>query len=427
MPAEDLAVTSDVNYGNVVTSADVDVEAREERRRRHRRAHRRSHELLRLFTAAHALAQYHGASDDAHPAVNSDANVGAVDVPVNTRTRWGDFRERLLAPPTHHGHSHHRFRALRHAGRGGGWGTGDAAMPPPPPSAAWKGAVDDLERPADATHYGARDGPRDAGQEALLKHLKDVRNVTYDQFADAAAEVCESGPGVLTVVSLLLIAAIALHAFASKSASKLRRHPWFVARDNERRAVIAAARAAAQGPVVTSDGSSGSSGGASGEMLYRFVPGQGFVPAGVSGTVVAVAASPVAVAAAAPESGGSALVPLQQLRNSAAAFLAAARGRWNGYAMVSGDDSRAGVASAPPVAAAPATASIAPVAAPTLAAAVAVPAPPPGSAYTYAVAPQPQPSAAPPQFYPTFFHAAAPSGDAAARAGAPHVNQYPMI
>jgi hypothetical protein len=115
------------------------------------------------------------------------------------------------------------------------------------------------------------DEPDDIGQAVLVAYARWVDSLTLPEFQHTAAKVCRKGPGITVAVMLYIVLAFLLHASASSVARKLANHPWFVQQDILRRMHVQTALPPAAQLPSNGDGSYDAN------VLYRFVPGHGFV------------------------------------------------------------------------------------------------------------------------------------------------------
>lgn len=119
---------------------------------------------------------------------------------------------------------------------------------------------------------------------------------------------CDVAPITIAFGVGLTIVIFAMHGFAASAARRLANHPWYLEQDARRREACEAARAARRAaresgvtawpPAVAAGAAAMATlpppSGGTGEQLYRFVPGSGFVAVGAQGgSMSAAPAAPV--------------------------------------------------------------------------------------------------------------------------------------
>lgn len=151
----------------------------------------------------------------------------------------------------------------------------------------------------------------DDAQAMLIYWLDWSGSLTRTQLQVAAMSACDVAPITIAFGVGLVVVIFAMHGFAASAARRLANHPWYLEQDARRREAREAARAARRAardssvtswpPAVaaTAGAVPGASPGAaappggSGEQLYRYVPGTGFMAVGSSGGVAPAAPVPV--------------------------------------------------------------------------------------------------------------------------------------
>lgn len=274
-----------------------------------------------------ALGPRHAADADGLSAVPSDRAAQAFAPAGVWRVHRLPGMRRLLLEDAAEGHpldarKHGHEEADSHAEGSGGLLGGKHKKGRPQDDEEWArkyGAAGKASGSKDGSRKGhdEEDDDDDDGvptEQVLLMQLATwADSVTYDDFMRMADSVCSGGAAMLAIGSVILACAASLLLVAGATARKLAAHPWFVQQDALRR-LQRSSRVPTAVPVAVPAGGHDGSGGAvppavaagqQPEPVYRFVPGQGFVP--LASPVPMVTGHPVPASAGAADA-----FPLQQ-------------------------------------------------------------------------------------------------------------------
>jgi len=120
--------------------------------------------------------------------------------------------------------------------------------------------------------------PRDPGAALLVSLAHGFGNITLGTFRNRAEKVCNVGKPVSVVTFFFMLGSFVLHLIAWSSSKKLYKHPWMIAADAQRRLQRHNNNGNGNVPINTSTVPIPALSSNPQELLYRFVPGSGFVP-----------------------------------------------------------------------------------------------------------------------------------------------------
>ncbi len=134
--------------------------------------------------------------------------------------------------------------------------------------------------------------PQDPGAALLVSFAHGFGNITLAAFRRRAEKVCDAGTPLSVVGFFFLLGSVLLHLFAWSSAKKLAKHPWMIAADAQRRLQRSSSNrnhgnggGNAANTVINTSTVPINALSSNDEILYRFIPGTGFVPLHLTSTM----------------------------------------------------------------------------------------------------------------------------------------------